>query len=84
MRYFLATFVLLLLNFIYSAYSINVAREYAKKVADLKREREKGLVLKADMESYVNYRTVKIYAESFGFSPIDWSRVKVVKSSTRE
>ncbi|MEJ5339670.1 MAG: hypothetical protein ACK42C_06000 [Aquificaceae bacterium] len=84
MKYFLAASLLLLLNFLYSAYSIDVARDYARKVSELKREKEKSLTIKAEIEKYVNYRTVKSYAESAGFSPVDWNRVKVVRSSVQE
>lgn len=81
MRYMFATFLLLLLNFLYSAHSIDVARDYARKVSELKKEKEKSLTLKVEIEKHVNYRTAKTYAESAGFSPVDWNRVKVVKSS---
>lgn len=84
MKYFFASFLLLLLNFLYSAYSLNVAKEYAKKVSELKRERERGILLKAEIEKHVNYKTVKNYAESAGFRPVDWSKVKVVKSAPQE
>ncbi len=84
MKYLLLASLLLLFNLLYSAYSLNVARNYAKKVSELKKEKEKSLTLKAEIEKYVNYKTVKNYAESSGFSPIDWSKVKVVKTSTQE
>jgi len=39
------------------------------------------LKLKAEVEELVNYKTVKSYAESAGFEPIDWSKVRIVRSS---
>ncbi|MFN7065911.1 MAG: hypothetical protein ACK4OF_07175 [Aquificaceae bacterium] len=80
MKYILLSLLLLVLNLLYSAYSINLSKSYARKVSELKRERERSLLLKAEIERYVNYKTVKEYAHSTGFTPIDWSRVKVVKS----
>ncbi len=84
MKYLLATSLLFLLNLLYSAYSVDVAKEYTKKVSELKRERERSLILKAEIEKYINYKTAKSYAEASGFSPVDWNRVKVVKTSTGE
>jgi|GEM_PF-765203 len=84
MRYLLLAFLLLLFNLLYSAYSLNVARDYAKKVSELKKEKERSLTLKAEIEKHINYKTVKSYAESSGLSTIDWSRIKVVKDSTGE
>ncbi len=84
MRYLLLTSFFLLLNFLYSAYSLHVAKDYAKKVSEMKREKERSLVLKANIEKHINYKTVKSYVESGGFSPVDWDRVKVVKATTRE
>lgn len=81
MKYLLISLLLLVLNYLYSAYSIDVSREYAKKVSELKREKERSLILKAEVEKHINYKTAKSYAESEGFSPVDWSRVKLVKSS---
>lgn len=80
MKYLIASALLLLLNLLYSAYSLNVAKDYARKVYELKKEKEKALTIKAQIESYVNYATVKRYAESVGLVPVDWSRVKVVKT----
>ncbi len=84
MKYLIWAFLLLLFNLLYSSYSLNVARDYAKKVSELKREKERSLTLKAEIEKHINYKTVKSYAKSSGLSPIDWSRIKVVKSSTGE
>lgn len=81
MKYLILCVLLLGINCIYSAYTIKVSREYANNVSELKREKERSLTLKAELEKYVNYRTAKVYAESSGFSPIDWSKVKVVKAS---
>lgn len=81
MKYLLFAVLLLLINYLYSAYSLSVSREYARKVTELKRERERGLLLQAEIERYVNYRTAKSYAESAGLGPVDWSKVKVVKFS---
>ncbi|WPM31572.1 hypothetical protein IAE16_07035 [Hydrogenobacter sp. T-2] len=84
MKYLILASLLLMFNLLYSSYSLNVARDYAKKVSELKREKERSLTLKAEIEKHINYKTVKSYAESSGLSPIDWSRIKVVKSSTGE
>ncbi|MEN3027852.1 MAG: hypothetical protein ABDH29_01185 [Aquificaceae bacterium] len=81
MRYLLLSLLLLAINYLYSAYSIDVSKEYTRKVSELKRERERSLILKAELEKHVNYRTAKVYAESSGFGPIDWSRVRLVKLS---
>ncbi|MCS6998961.1 MAG: hypothetical protein N2648_01040 [Aquificaceae bacterium] len=79
MRYLLLSLLLLGINYLYSAYSIDVSKEYARKVSELKKEKERSLILKAELERHVNYRTAKVYAESAGFGPIDWSRVRLVK-----
>ncbi|MDW8066522.1 MAG: hypothetical protein RMI50_02465 [Aquificaceae bacterium] len=79
MRYLVLCLFLLGINFMYSAYSIKVSKDYAKKVSELKREKERSLILKAEIEKHVNYRTAKNYAEASGFGPVNWSRVKIVK-----
>ncbi|MFN3471504.1 MAG: hypothetical protein ACK4LT_01535 [Aquificaceae bacterium] len=80
MKYLWLSLALLGINLLYSAYSIDLSKDYAKKVSELKREKEKSLRLKAEIEELVNYKTVKGYAESAGFEPIDWSKVKIVKN----
>ncbi len=79
MKYIMLSALLLLVNLLYSAYSINLSKTYAKKVSELKREKERSLILKAQTEEHINYKTAKEYAQSAGFRPIDWSKVKVVK-----
>ncbi|MCY0866082.1 MAG: hypothetical protein AB1353_04055 [Aquificota bacterium] len=81
MRYLWLSLMFLGINLLYSAYTIDLSKDYAKKVAELKREKEKSLKLKAQIEELINYKTAKSYAESIGFEPIDWSKVKIVKSS---
>lgn len=71
MRYLWLSLILLGVNFLYSAYSIDLSKDYAKKVSELKKEKERSLKLKAEVEELVNYKTVKSYAESAGFEPID-------------
>lgn len=81
MKYIILSIILLCLNYIYSAYSLSVSKDYAKKVQELKKEKERSLILKAELEKHINYKTAKDYAESAGFSPVDWGRVKLVKAS---
>lgn len=81
MKYLFFSLALLALNLLYSAYSISVSRDYARKVSELKREKEKSLMLRVEVDRHVNYRTAKGYARSAGFSPVDWNRVRVVKLS---
>lgn len=80
MKYILLTIALLSINLLYSAYSINLSKNYAKKISQLKREKEKSLLLKVEIEKHINYRTVKDYAQLTGFNPIDWSKVRIVKT----
>lgn len=79
MKYILLSALLLLANLLYSAYSINLSKNYAEKVRELKREKERYLTLKAQIEQQINYKTVKEYVQSAGFKPVDWSKIKVVK-----
>lgn len=81
MRYLWLSLMFLGVNLLYSAYTIDLSKDYAKKVSELKREKERSLKLKAEIEALVNYKTAKSYAESTGFEPIDWSKVRIVKSS---
>ncbi len=80
MKYIFFSSLLLLLNLLYSAYSLSVSKNYTEKLRELKREKEKILLLKVEIEKHVNYKTVKDYAKVTGFNPIDWSKVKVVKT----
>lgn len=78
MKYFVAGILLLIVNLIYSSYAIYVSKDYAKKLSQLKLEKEKNLKLKAQIEKNVNYTSVKSYVEKAGFSPVDWSQVRVI------
>jgi hypothetical protein len=78
-RYFFLSLLLLFINLLYSSYAVKTARDYARKVSMLKKERERGLILRAEIERLINYPVVKNYAEDKGFSPVDWNRIKVVK-----
>ncbi|RMH80195.1 MAG: hypothetical protein D6674_04970 [Acidobacteria bacterium] len=80
MRYLVAGIFLLIVNLIYSSYAIHVSKDYAKKLSQLKQEKDKHLKIKAQIEKSVNYTSVKSYVEKTGFNPIDWSQVRVIRA----
>ena len=78
MKYLALSLFLIVLNLLYSSWSIHIFKEYAKSFKSYKRETEKNLKLKAQIEGMVNYTSAKDYANSKGFTPIDWNKVTLV------
>ena len=78
MKYIALSLFLIVLNFLYSSWSIHTFKEYAKSFKSYRREVEKNLKLIAQIEGMVNYTSAKDYANSKGFTPIDWNKVTLV------
>ncbi|WP_029551241.1 hypothetical protein [Thermocrinis jamiesonii] len=78
MRYIVLSILLITLNFLYSAYSIRVAKEYASKLTELRKELEKNLSLRVSYSNAVNYLKAKEWTKERGFIPVSWDKVSLI------
>ncbi|MCS7084071.1 MAG: hypothetical protein NZL90_03690 [Aquificaceae bacterium] len=79
MRLYFISAILLILNVIYSSFALKVAREHAKKVSLLKQQIELQSKLRLEIQSYINYKTARDYANRKRYVSIDWNRVKLLE-----
>ncbi|WP_448587763.1 hypothetical protein [Thermocrinis sp.] len=78
MRYILLSIILLVLNFLYSAYSLKIARDYVNKTMELKRESEERLLLKVRYSKAISYPEAKRWTHERGFVPVNWEKVNLI------
>lgn len=81
MKYLMVSLILLFFNLLYSAYALKTSKEYAKKLSELRSQSERYLKLKAEIDSKINYSTAKNYARNDAFTPVDWSRISILKET---
>ncbi len=81
MKLLIVSFLLLILNIVYSSYVKYEHYKQAKMLLEIKNLKAKNLELEASITSMLNYYAAKDYAKNSGYQSISWENISFLNQN---